>query len=57
MGKGIFFCFNGNKYEGDFKNNKRERKGIFYFNVDPWKNDKYDGDWKNNYREGTGIYY
>ncbi len=31
-GKGIYYFNNGNRYEGDFKNDKREGKGIMYFN-------------------------
>ena len=37
---------NGNKYEGDFKNDKFEGKGIYYYNNEPWKDDKYEGEWK-----------
>ena len=43
----------GDKYEGDFKNDCPEGKGIYY-----WINgDKYEGDFKNGVREGKGIYY
>ena len=38
-------------YYGDFKNNKREGKGIMYYN----NGDKYEGDWKNDYMKGKGI--
>ena len=40
-------------YEGQIKNNKREGKGIFYWNV----GDRYKGQWKNDLKEGKGIYY
>ena len=30
--KGIFYTKNGNKYEGDFKNNKMDGHGILYLN-------------------------
>ena len=36
------------KYEGEFKNNLMEGKGIFYYN----NGDRYEGDWKNDLREG-----
>ena len=44
--------YNG-KYEGEFKDNKREGKGKFYFN----DGDIYEGDYKNDMREGKGITY
>ena len=47
-GKGIFYINNGNRYEGDWKNDKYEGKGIFYYN----KGDKYEGDFKNGLKEG-----
>ena len=30
-GKGIMFYINGDRYEGDFKNDKPDGKGIYYF--------------------------
>ena len=50
---GIMNYNNGDKYEGEFKNNLREGKGIMNYN----NGDKYEGEWKNNLREGKGIYY
>ena len=44
---------NGDKYEGEFKNNLIEGKGIFYCH----NGDKYEGDFKNGIREGKGIFY
>ena len=42
--------FNEDIYIGNWKNNMKERKGLFL-----WKNgDKYDGDWKNDKKEGEG---
>ena len=51
-GKGIFYYNNGNKYDGEYKNNKNEGKGTFYYNDD----DIYDGEWKNNKINGKGIF-
>ena len=31
-GKGIYYFNSGNRYEGDWQNDKFEGKGIFYFN-------------------------
>ena len=53
-GKGIFYCSNGEKYEGDWKNNKRDGKGE-YFLKDGIK--IYEGDWKNDKFNGRGIFY
>ena len=36
---------NGDRYEGDFKNDKREGKGIMYHN----NGDRYEGDFKNDF--------
>ena len=57
-GKGIYYynkddIINRKMYEGDFKNDKREGKGIFY-----WiNNNRYEGECKNDKREGKGIFY
>ena len=55
-GKGIYYYNKDDpnkrkKYEGDWKDDKRNGKGIFYWN----NGGKYIGDWKNNKREGKGI--
>ena len=52
-GKKILYYNDGDRYEGDFKNNIREGKGIMYYN----SGDKYEGDWKNDISEGKGIMY
>ena len=48
---------NGDKYEGDFRNGKKEGNGIFYYNREPFKRDIYEGEWRNDKKEGKGIYY
>ena len=35
---------NGDKYDGEWKNGKKEGKGIFYYN----NGDKYEGIWNND---------
>ena len=52
-GKGIYYYYNGNKYEGDWENDEIKGKGIYYYK----NGDRYEGDLKNNKREGKGIYY
>ena len=56
-GKGICNFFNGDRYEGEWKDNKKEGKGVYYWNRSPWKGDVFEGEWKNNKKEGKGIYY
>lgn len=56
---GVFYYNNGRRYEGDWKDGKRNGKGnlqsksigILYFNNGNW----YDGEWKSNNRDGLGI--
>ena len=45
--------FSNGKYEGEFKNGKREGKGIMYYN----SGNRYEGEFKNGKFEGRGIYY
>ena len=44
---------NGEKYDGKWKNDKKEGKGIFYY----FNGDKYDGEWKDDKKEGKGTFY
>jgi hypothetical protein len=43
----------GNKYEGDWKNDMREGTGVLEF----INGDKYEGDWENDKRNGRGKEY
>ena len=54
IGKIYYINLKYERYEGEFKNDKREGYGIhyFYFNAE-----KYEGDFQNNKREGFGILY
>ena len=51
--KMIYYYINGNKYDGEWKNDKAEGKGIFYYN----NGDKYNIEWKKVIKEGKVIYY
>ena len=42
---------NGDRYEGDFRNDKREGKGIFYFN----NGDRQMGDYYNDNPIGKHV--
>ena len=52
-GKGVLIYNNGDKYEGEWKKDKKEGEGVF---ID--RNGKYEGEYKNDMKEGKGtIYY
>ena len=53
IGKGVYYCANGDKFEGEFVDGKLNGKGIFY-----WAGgDRYEGDYVNDNKEGKGTYY
>ena len=52
-GKWIYYYDNGDRYEGDWRNDKAEGKRIYYFN----NGDRYEGDYRNDKKEGKEIYY
>ena len=43
---------NGNKYEGEFKDNKRNGQGTYFWN----NGNHYQGKWENDLRHGKGIF-
>ena len=47
------YWINGDKYEGDWKNDLKDGKGIIYW-ID---GGRYESDYKNGLYEGKGIYY
>ena len=42
----------GSKYEGDWREDKKEGNGIYQF----IKRSKYKGQWKNDKRDGNGTF-
>ena len=52
-GKGIFTWPDGRKYEGDYKDDKKEGYGIFEWN----DGKKYRGYWLNGKQNGEGEFY
>ena len=56
---GIMFFDNGAKYEGQWKNDKKNGKGVFtsshYFDCKNFVGMKYEGDFKDDKFEGYGI--
>ena len=57
--KGIMIYNNGEKYDGEWRNDKRNGKGIFisahYYNCKNHIGMKYEGDFKDDKFEGYGI--
>ena len=51
-GKGEYYYSNGDKYIGEYKNNKKEGLGIYYYK----EGDKYEGEYKNDQMDGRGVY-
>ena len=49
----IYHYYNGDRDEGEWKNNLREGIGIYYYS----NGDRYEGEYKNDENEGIGIYY
>lgn len=52
-GYGVFVAENGNEYEGEWKNDKRDGEGTAKYNT----GDVYIGSWKNCKRHGRGTMY
>ena len=52
-GYGVFVAGNGNEYEGEWKNDKRDGEGTAKYNT----GDVYIGSWKNCKRHGHGTMY
>jgi hypothetical protein len=56
-GKGKYTYANGDVYEGDWKNDVREGKGVFTCSKDgPSAGHVYDGEWKNGKQHGIAVY-
>ena len=50
----IHYYSNGDKYEGEFKDNERDGLGVYWYKEDGWR---YEGNWKRGLKEGVGIMY
>lgn len=51
-GRGRFTYSNGDVYDGQYVNDKRQGKGAFIYA----DGDRYEGDWNNGRIEGYGVY-
>lgn len=52
-GCGVLLCDNGNSYEGEWKNDKRDGFGTARYS----SGDVYDGEWQRGRRHGHGVMY
>jgi len=52
-GCGVLLCDNGNSYEGEWKNDKRDGFGTARYS----SGDVYDGQWQRGRRHGHGVMY
>lgn len=52
-GCGVLLCDNGNSYEGEWKNDKRDGIGTARYS----SGDVYDGQWQRGRRHGHGVMY
>ena len=50
-GKGIYFAKNGDRYEGDWRNDNKEGKGIYYYN----NGNREMGDYSNDKQIGKHV--
>jgi len=55
-GKGVKVWPNGDRYEGDFIEDRKEGFGSYSFGRGPWLGERYEGDWLADRREGYGVY-
>lgn len=51
-GSGVLNYTNGNRYEGEYENDKRHGHGTLYYA----NGDKYVGQWKNDQKHGSGNF-
>jgi len=52
-GKGVFTWPDNRRYEGEFKNDKKEGFGLYEYG----DGNKYEGEWKNGKQSGEGKIY
>ena len=51
--RGVYFWKDGRKYEGEYKNDKKEGFGKYY-----WTDGRrYEGQWRNGKQHGKGMYF
>lgn len=49
----MLYSANGDKYDGFWKDGKKDGNGVF----NNANGDKYDGFWKDDNKDGKGVFY
>jgi len=55
-GKGEKRWPNGDAYEGEFVEDRKEGYGVYAWGAAPWSGERYEGDFVNERRHGFGVY-
>jgi hypothetical protein len=56
-GKGIKVMPNGDRYEGEFRDDYRDGRGIYVWGAKtPWSGDRYEGEYRRDHRHGWGVF-
>ena len=55
-GKGVKIWANGDRYDGQFVEDRREGFGVYVFGRGPWAGERYEGEFLNDRRHGHGVY-
>jgi hypothetical protein len=55
-GKGVKTWPNGDRYDGEFFEDRLEGFGAYSFGRGPWAGERYEGDYANDRRHGYGVY-
>jgi len=55
-GKGVKAWANGDRYEGEFFEDRLEGFGVYSFGRGPWQGERYEGDYVAGQRHGHGVY-
>lgn len=57
QGQGRITYFNGDVYDGQWKDDKRWGFGVYSYGVaSPWAGDRYEGEWVADKMDGAGTY-
>lgn len=56
-GKGIKVLPNGDRYEGEFRDDYRDGRGVYVWgDKTPWAGDRYEGEYRRDLRHGWGVF-
>jgi hypothetical protein len=55
-GRGVKTWANGDRYEGEFFEDRLEGSGVYSFGRGPWQGERYEGEYVAGQRHGYGVY-